>query len=190
MDHHISGQLRVAPEHVSEQVLRYMGKPSHPVYEKFLKAFERCNRAAGKEQYAVPYFMSSHPGCGLKEAVELAEYIRDMGFIPEQAQDFYPTPATLSTCMYYTGLDPRTMKPVRVPRSPHEKAMQRALIQYRNPANYALVEEALTRAGRRDLIGWGDRCLIRPGKPKQEKGKEEKKKTGKKKTIRKVHKKK
>lgn len=190
VDHHISGQLRVAPEHVSEQVLRYMGKPSHPVYEKFLKAFERCNRAAGKEQYAVPYFMSSHPGCGLKEAVELAEYIRDMGFIPEQAQDFYPTPATLSTCMYYTGLDPRTMEPVRVPRSPHEKAMQRALIQYRNPANYALVEEALTRAGRRDLIGWGDRCLIRPGKPKQEKGKEEKKKTGKKKTIRKVHKKK
>ena len=190
VDHHISGQLRVAPEHVSEQVLRYMGKPSHPVYEKFLKAFERCNRAAGKEQYAVPYFMSSHPGCGLKEAVELAEYIRDMGFIPEQAQDFYPTPATLSTCMYYTGLDPRTMKPVRVPRSPHEKAMQRALIQYRNPANYALVEEALTRAGRRDLIGWGDRCLIRPGKPKQEKGQEEKKKTGKKKTIRKVHKKK
>ena len=189
VDHHISGQLRVAPEHVSEQALRYMGKPSHPVYEKFLKAFERCNRAAGKEQYAVPYFMSSHPGCGLKEAVELAEYIRDMGFIPEQAQDFYPTPATLSTCMYYTGLDPRTMKP-SCPRSPHEKAMQRALIQYRNPANYALVEEALTRAGRRDLIGWGDRCLIRPGKPKQEKGKEEKKKTGKKKTIRKVHKKK
>ena len=175
VNHHISGQLRVAPEHVSEQVLRYMGKPSHPVYEKFLQAFERCNRAAGREQYAVPYFMSSHPGCGLKEAVELAEYIRDMGFIPEQAQDFYPTPATLSTCMYYTGLDPRTMKPVRVPRSPHEKAMQRALIQYRNPANYALVEEALTRAGRRDLIGWGDRCLIRPGK---------------KKTIRKVHKKK
>ena len=190
VNHHISGQLRVAPEHVSEQVLQYMGKPSHPVYEKFLQAFERCNRAAGREQYAVPYFMSSHPGCGLKEAVELAEYIRDMGFIPEQAQDFYPTPATLSTCMYYTGLDPRTMKPVRVPRSPHEKAMQRALIQYRNPANYALVEEALTRAGRRDLIGWGDRCLIRPGKPKQEKGKEEKKKTGKKKTIRKVHKKK
>ena len=190
VNHHISGQLRVAPEHVSEQVLRYMGKPSHPVYEKFLQAFERCNRAAGRDQYAVPYFMSSHPGCGLKEAVELAEYIRDMGFIPEQAQDFYPTPATLSTCMYYTGLDPRTMKPVRVPRSPHEKAMQRALIQYRNPANYALVEEALTRAGRRDLIGWGDRCLIRPGKPKQEKGKEEKKKTGKKKTIRKVHKKK
>ena len=190
VNHHISGQLRVAPEHVSEQVLRYMGKPSHPVYEKFLQAFERCNRAAGREQYAVPYFMSSHPGCGLKEAVELAEYIRDMGFIPEQAQDFYPTPATLSTCMYYTGLDPRTMKPVRVPRSPHEKAMQRALIQYRNPANYALVEEALTRAGRRDLIGWGDRCLIRPGKPKQEKEKEEKKKTGKKKTIRKVHKKK
>ena len=190
VNHHISGQLRVAPEHVSEQVLRYMGKPSHPVYEKFLQAFEQCNRAAGREQYAVPYFMSSHPGCGLKEAVELAEYIRDMGFIPEQAQDFYPTPATLSTCMYYTGLDPRTMKPVRVPRSPHEKAMQRALIQYRNPANYALVEEALTRAGRRDLIGWGDRCLIRPGKPKQEKGKEEKKKTGKKKTIRKVHKKK
>ena len=171
VNHHISGQLRVAPEHVSEQVLRYMGKPSHPVYEKFLQAFERCNRAAGREQYAVPYFMSSHPGCGLKEAVELAEYIRDMGFIPEQAQDFYPTPATLSTCMYYTGLDPRTMKPVRVPRSPHEKAMQRALIQYRNPANYALVEEALTRAGRRDLIGWGDRCLIRPGKPKQEKEK-------------------
>lgn len=160
--HHVSGQLRVAPEHVSDEVLRRMGKPSHQVYQEFLKQYEDCCRRLGKEQYAVPYFMSSHPGCGLGEAVELAEYIRDLGFMPEQVQDFYPTPSTVSTCMYYTGLDPLTMKPVYVPKNPHEKAMQRALIQYRNPANRGLVEEALKMAGREDLIGWGPKCLLRP----------------------------
>ncbi len=161
---HISGQLRVAPEHVSGQVLRMMGKPKHEVYQQFLKRFDACNRKYGKEQYALPYFMSSHPGCGLAEAVELAEYIRDMGFIPEQAQDFYPTPSTLSTCMYYTGLHPLTMEPVYVPENPHEKAMQRALIQYRDPKNYDLVKEALQKAGRQDLIGFGPKCLIPPRK--------------------------
>ena len=125
---HVSGQLRVAPEHVSNRVLSYMGKPRHEVYQEFIRRFDACNKKTGKQQYALPYFMSSHPGCDLEDAVELAEYIRDMGFIPEQAQDFYPTPSTLSTCMYYTGLDPRTMNPVYVPKSPHEKAMQRALI--------------------------------------------------------------
>lgn len=197
VEHHISGQLRVAPEHVSNKVLGYMGKPSHEVYENFLKAYDRCNRAVGKEQYAVPYFMSSHPGCGLKEAVELAEYIRDMGFTPEQVQDFYPTPSTLSTCMYYTGLDPRTMEAVYVPRSPHEKAMQRALMQYRNPANEALVREALLKVGRRDLIGYGPKCLLRPQKEKgqQQDGRKsdnglQKKSQRKKKTIRNIHRKK
>lgn len=197
VEHHISGQLRVAPEHVSNKVLGYMGKPSHEVYQNFLKAYDRCNRAVGKEQYAVPYFMSSHPGCGLKEAVELAEYIRDMGFTPEQVQDFYPTPSTLSTCMYYTGLDPRTMEAVYVPRSPHEKAMQRALMQYRNPANEALVREALLKAGRRDLIGYGPKCLLRPQKEKgqQQDGRKsdnglQKKSQRKKKTIRNIHRKK
>ena len=118
---HVSGQLRVAPEHVSNRVLSYMGKPRHEVYQEFIRRFDACNKKTGKQQYALPYFMSSHPGCDLEDAVELAEYIRDMGFIPEQAQDFYPTPSTLSTCMYYTGLDPRTMDPVYVPKSPHEK---------------------------------------------------------------------
>lgn len=165
VEHHISGQLRVAPEHVSDRVLSLMGKPRHSVYEEFLRRYDRCNRASGKQQYALPYFMSSHPGCGLKEAVELAEYIRDMGFVPEQAQDFYPTPSTLSTCMYYTGVNPLTMEPVYVPKNPHEKAMQRALIQYRRPENYELVREALERAGRRDLIGYGPKCLIRPARP-------------------------
>ena len=160
--YHVSGQLRVAPEHVSEPVLKRMGKPSHGVYEEFLRQYRSCVKKLHQEQYALPYFMSSHPGCGLKEAVELAEYIRDMGFMPEQAQDFYPTPSTISTCMYYTGLDPLTMQPVYVPRDPHEKAMQRALIQYRLPENRKLVEEALHKAHRTDLIGWGPRCLIRP----------------------------
>lgn len=182
---HISGQLRVAPEHVSNQVLHFMGKPEHAVYEQFLKRFDACNKKHHKDQYALPYFMSSHPGCGLAEAVELAEYIRDMGFIPEQAQDFYPTPSTLSTCMYYTGLHPLTMENVYVPKNPHEKAMQRALIQYRDPKNYELVKEALLRAGRQDLIGFGPKCLIRPREMAKEK------RFGKKKsTIRKVHKKK
>lgn len=168
---HISGQLRVAPEHVSNRVLSYMGKPRHEVYQEFIRRFDACNKKTGKQQYALPYFMSSHPGCDLEDAVELAEYIRDMGFIPEQAQDFYPTPSTLSTCMYYTGLDPRTMDPVYVPKSPHEKAMQRALIQYRNPENYELVCEALRRTHREDLIGFGPKCLVRPRKMAGEAGK-------------------
>ena len=170
--YHVSGQLRVAPEHVSEPVLKRMGKPSHGVYEEFLRQYRSCVKKLHQEQYALPYFMSSHPGCGLKEAVELAEYIRDMGFMPEQAQDFYPTPSTISTCMYYTGLDPLTMQPVYVPRDPHEKAMQRALIQYRLPENRKLVEEALHKAHRTDLIGWGPRCLIRPERGTHPSGKQ------------------
>lgn len=162
VQHHISGQLKVAPEHVSDTVLQYMGKPRHAVYEKFKKQYVRLNEATG--QYLVPYLMSSHPGCSLREAVELAEYVRDLGHMPEQVQDFYPTPSTLSTVMYYTGLDPRTMQPVYVPADPHEKAMQRALIQYRNPKNYHLVREALEKDGRTDLIGYDARCLIRPRK--------------------------
>ena len=205
VDHHISGQLRVAPEHVSDRVLQMMGKPGHSVYQKFLKKYDSYNKKSGKQQYALPYFMSSHPGCGLKEAVELAEYIRDMGFTPEQAQDFYPTPSTLSTCMYYTGVHPLTMEKVYVPKTPHEKAMQRALIQYKNPANYRLVKEALEQAGRTDLIGYDRRCLIRPQnsgsyafqKPQtagntgqQHSGRTVFESKKKKKTIRNVHKKK
>lgn len=166
---HISGQLRVAPEHVSDPVLRAMGKPSNEVYEKFIRRYERVNRLTGKKQYVVPYLMSSHPGSTMKEAVKLAEYIRDLGYMPEQVQDFYPTPSTISTCMYYSGLDPRTMKPVYVPKSAHEKAMQRALIQYRDPKNYDLVKEALHRAGREDLIGFDKKCLIPPRKLKKSK---------------------
>ena len=161
-EHHVSGQLKVAPEHVSDQVLYLMGKPENKVYETFIRQFKTMNARLGKKQYVVPYLMSSHPGSTLKEAVKLAEYCRDLGYMPEQVQDFYPTPSTLSTCMYYTGLDPRTMKPVYVPKNPHEKAMQRALIQYRNPELYDLVEEALKKAGRTDLIGCGPKCLIRP----------------------------
>ncbi len=163
-NHHISGQLRVAPEHVSDSVLHAMGKPGNQVYEAFLKRYAKVNRLTGKQQYAVPYLMSSHPGSTLKEAVELAEYVRDLGYMPEQVQDFYPTPATISTCMYYTGLDPRTMKPIYVPKSPREKAMQRALIQYRKPENYELVKGAVLKAGRQDLIGFGEECLIPPRK--------------------------
>ena len=159
--YHVSGQLRVAPEHVSDTVLHYMGKPEHAVYEQFRKDFEQANQKAGLKQYAVPYFMSSHPGCTLKDGVKLAEYVRDMGFMPEQVQDFYPTPSTMSTCMYYTGIDPRTGKSVYVPKDPHEKAMQRALIQYKNPANRELVKEALKKAGRGDLIGPDRKCLIK-----------------------------
>lgn len=167
--HHISGQLRVAPEHVSDVVLQAMGKPENQVYEAFLKRYARVNRLTGKQQYAVPYLMSSHPGSTLKEAIKLAEYVRDLGYTPEQVQDFYPTPATISTCMYYTGLDPRTMKKIYVPRSRHEKEMQRALIQYKRPENYELVKEALRRAGRQDLIGFGEKCLIPPRKFKKKK---------------------
>jgi len=161
-EYHVSGQLKVAPEHVAGPVLSLMGKPEHKVYEEFTRQFYKMNERIGKEQYLVPYLMSSHPGSTLKEAVELAEYCRDLGYMPEQVQDFYPTPSTLSTCMYYTGVDPRTMQKVYVPKSPHEKAMQRALIQYRNPELYDLVIEALHKAGRADLIGFGPKCLVRP----------------------------
>jgi len=163
--YHISGQLKVAPEHVSAPVLAMMGKPRHEVYLKFVEKYRKLNQAMRMDQFVVPYLMSSHPGCTMKEAVELAEYVRDLGYMPEQVQDFYPTPSTISTCMYYTGLDPRTMKPVYVPRDPHEKAMQRALIQYRDPKNWSLIREALETAGRTDLIGTGKECLIRPPSP-------------------------
>ncbi len=163
---HISGQLKVAPEHVSDAVLSRMGKPKNAVYNKFVDKYFALNKQYGMNQYLVPYLMSSHPGSTLKEAIELAEYIREMGYNPEQVQDFYPTPSTLSTVMYYTGLDPRTMEKVYVPTDPHEKAMQRALIQYRNPKNYYLVREALLAAHREDLIGSGPKCLIRAVPPK------------------------
>ena len=190
-EYHVSGQLKVAPEHVAAPVLSLMGKPEHKVYEQFTEEFYKMNKKIGKEQYLVPYLMSSHPGSTLKEAVELAEYCRDLGYMPEQVQDFYPTPSTLSTCMYYTGVDPRTMKPVYVPKSPHEKAMQRALIQYRNPELYDLVSEALHKAGRTDLIGFGPKCLIRPRIfADQKKNEREKNSSQKKKSIRNVHRKK
>ncbi len=160
--YHISGQLKVAPEHVSDRVLAVMGKPRHSVYLQFLDRYKKINEQARMKQFVVPYLMSSHPGCTLRDAVELAEYLRDTGHHPEQVQDFYPTPSTLSTVMYYTGLDPRTMQPVYVPKNPHEKAMQRALMQYRDPKNDALVREALEKAGRTDLIGNGPKCLLRP----------------------------
>ena len=166
VQHHISGQLKVAPEHVSDAVLDKMGKPRNAVYNRFVEKYFALNKQYGMNQFLVPYLMSSHPGSTLKEAIELAEYIREMGYNPEQVQDFYPTPSTLSTVMYYTGLDPRTMERVYVPRDPHEKAMQRALIQYRNPKNYYLVREALMTAHREDLIGSGPKCLIRAIPPK------------------------
>ena len=160
--YHISGQLKVAPEHVSDRVLAVMGKPRHSVYLQFLDRYQKINEQEHRKQFVVPYLMSSHPGCTLRDAVELAEYLRDTGHHPEQVQDFYPTPSTLSTVMYYTGLDPRTMQPVYVPKNPHEKAMQRALMQYRDHKNDALVREALEKTGRLDLIGNGPKCLIRP----------------------------
>ena len=166
--YHISGQLKVAPEHVADPVLKMMGKPPNAVYQKFIARYQRLNEKLGMKQFVVPYLMSSHPGSTLKEAVALAEYLRDLGYMPEQVQDFYPTPSTISTVMYYTGLDPRAMEPVYVPTNPHEKAMQRALIQYRDPKNYALVREALEKAGRRDLIGFEKECLIRPYPPKKD----------------------
>ena len=204
VEHHISGQLKVAPEHISDAVLRRMGKPENAVYQRFLEKYKRLNKELGKNQFVVPYLMSSHPGSTLKEAIELAEYLRDLGYMPEQVQDFYPTPSTLSTVMYYTGVDPRDGKPVYVCRNPHEKAMQRALIQYRNPKNYELVCEALTKAGRTDLIGYDKKCLIRPRQGRKEgdgEGRQGKREAGRqnrntssrtrpKKTIRNVHKKK
>ena len=160
--HHISGQLRVAPEHISDNVLKYMGKPSRSVYDKFIKKFEKINDELKIEQYAVPYLMSSHPGSTLKDAVALAEYLRDKNIQPDQVQDFYPTPGSISTCMYYTEIDPFTMKKVYVPKTYEEKQMQRALLQYRNPTNYETVKKALIKAGRSDLIGNGQHCLIKP----------------------------
>lgn len=162
--YHVSGQLKVAPEHISDQVLQYMGKPKAAVYRRFVREYENMNRNLKKDQYLVPYLMSSHPGSTLKEAVELAEFLRELNYMPEQVQDFYPTPSTISTCMYYTGLNPCTMEPVYVARNPHEKAMQRALIQYRDPKNHDLVREALLKTGRQDLIGFAKNCLIKPRK--------------------------
>ena len=206
VQHHISGQLKVAPEHISDAVLMRMGKPENKVYERFQKKYKQLNEKLGLKQFLVPYLMSSHPGSTLKEAIELAEYLRDLGYMPEQVQDFYPTPSTMSTVMYYTEIDPRDMKPVYVCKNPHEKAMQRALIQYRNPKNYDLVKEALLKAGREDLIGFDKKCLIRPrnqagfvsytkegikdNSKKNGNQNNQQKKTASKKTIRNVHKKK
>lgn len=214
-EYHVSGQLKVAPEHISDAVLKYMGKPENSVYRRFVQSYQKMNEKIGRKQFLVPYLMSSHPGSTLKEAVELAEFLRDFGYMPEQVQDFYPTPSTLSTCMYYTGVDPRTMEPVYTAVNPHEKAMQRALIQYRNPKNYELVLEALHKAGRTDLIGFDKKCLIRPrniqsssstqqgasakkqqtgkmskAQTSQKQQKSQKQKPQQKKTIRNVHKKK
>ena len=194
VEHHVSGQLKVAPEHISDTVLERMGKPRRSVYERFVKQYERINEKLGKKQFLVPYLMSSHPGSTLKEAVELAEYLRDLNYMPEQVQDFYPTPSTLSTVMYYTGIDPRDKSKVYVCRNPHEKAMQRALIQYRKPQNYELVKEALLKAGREDLIGFDKKCLIQAAgmQSRNQNGQDNKNRKGlqKKKTIRNVHKKK
>ena len=201
VEHHISGQLKVAPEHICDAVLSKMGKPENAVYEAFTEKYHRLNQKLGKNQFLVPYLMSSHPGSTLKEAVALAEYLRDIGYMPEQVQDFYPTPSTMSTDMYYAEVDPVTMKPVYVCKNPHEKAMQRALIQYRNPKNYELVREALKLAKREDLIGYDKKCLIKPRKtavePAHRQNQQNKKKTPskpvkqtatKKKTIRNIHK--
>lgn len=205
--YHVSGQLKVAPEHVSPKVLAKMGKPTREVYDRFVKKYYDINRKLGMEQYLVPYLMSSHPGSDLASAIELAEYLRDIGHMPEQVQDFYPTPGTLSTAMYYTEMDPRTGEKVYVPKTPHEKAMQRALMQYRMPQNYLLVQKALKKAHREDLIGFDKHCLIKPrqmsadkryakasgGKAKSPGAKEKtssKQVPKKKKTIRNVHKKK
>lgn len=190
VEHHVSGQLKVAPEHISDKVLFRMGKPQNSVYERFVKKYYEINKSLSKKQYLVPYLMSSHPGSTLKEAVELSVYLKKLGYMPEQVQDFYPTPSTVSTVMYYTGIDPRDGSKVYVCRNPHEKAMQRALIQYRNPKNYDLVHEALVKAGRTDLIGFDEKCLIKPKRGELTKSVVIKKADKKRKTIRNVHKKK
>jgi uncharacterized radical SAM protein YgiQ len=161
-EHHVSGQLKIAPEHVAPKVTRLMGKPGKETYLKFMHTYKKVNEALGKEQYLVPYFMSSHPGAGLKEAIELAEFIRDLGYHPEQVQDFIPTPGSLSTCMYYTGINPLSGEKLHVAKDPYEKKLQRALLQYRDPKNYPFVYEALQKADRQDLIGFGPKCLIKP----------------------------
>ena len=160
--HHISGQLKVAPEHISPRALHYLGKPDAETYDRFVQQYRQINERLGLKQYLVPYFMSSHPGCTLEDAIQLAVYMKRTGQHPDQVQDFYPTPGTLSTAMFYTGLDPRDMTPVYVPRDPEEKAMQRALMHYFKPYNRPLVLKALKKAGREDLIGWGRECLIPP----------------------------
>lgn len=177
-EHHVSGQLKVAPEHVVPSVLEKMGKPGREVYLAFKNKYKKINERLGKEQYLIPYFMSSHPGSDLNAAIELASFIRKHEHMPEQVQDFYPTPGTLATCMYHTGLDPRSMQPVYVPKSPHEKAIQRALIQFKNPQHYHLVYEALSRAGRKDLIGYGRYCLLKPRRVNKAIGSKKRAKTG------------
>ena len=162
VEFHVSGQLKVAPEHCCGPVLDLMGKPRFDVYRAFSQRFYSLTKKLGKKQYLVPYLISSHPGCTMQHARDLTDFLKREGIRPEQAQDFYPTPGTLSTCMFYTGIDPRTMEPVHVPRTAREKAMQRALLQYRRPANHALVREALVKAGREDLIGYGRECLVPP----------------------------
>lgn len=162
--HHISGQLKVAPEHTEDCVLKLMNKPPFRVYKEFKAKFDKINQRLGKKQYLVPYLISSHPGCTLKDAVRLAEYLKSINYMPEQVQDFYPTPSTKSTCMYYTGLNPDNMEEVFVPRSKEDKKMQRALLQYRKKENYDIVHKALELAGRTDLIGFGANCLIKPTK--------------------------
>ncbi len=182
VEFHVSGQLKVAPEHASNRVLDYMGKPHIEVYEEFEKRFYASTRKCGKEQYLVPYLMSSHPGCTLADAIELALFEKKHNIRPEQVQDFYPTPGTISTAMFYTGLDPYTMEPVFVPRTTEDKAMQRALLQYFMPKNRALVEKALTTAKRRDLIGFGKDCLIAPSKTAERTAKPERNRNGEKKS--------
>jgi uncharacterized radical SAM protein YgiQ len=158
---HISGQLKVAPEHIADEVLVRLVKPSRGLYDQFVKSYEDLNHKFSMDQYLVPYLMSSHPGSTLSSGIELAEYLRDSGHMPEQVQDFYPTPGTASTCMYYTGIDPFRGDKVYVTKNSHEKAMQRALMQYKLPQTYGLVYEALTKAGRQDLIGFDKKCLIK-----------------------------
>ena len=161
-EHHVSGQLKIAPEHIADRTLYYMNKTPHALYEEFLRRYARMNERLGRKQYVVPYLMSSHPGCTLRDAVELAQYLKKTGHRPQQVQDFYPTPGTVSTCMYYTGLDPRTMQPVFVPKDPKEKAMQRALMQYFLPSNFSTVRKALALCHREDLIGTGRNALVPP----------------------------
>ncbi len=160
--HHISGQLKIAPEHTENRVLEAMNKPPFEVYKQFYNEFYKLTREEGLEQYVVPYLISSHPGCTIADAVKLAEYLKSINYMPEQVQDFYPTPSTKSTCMYYTGINPDTMQEIYVPRDKEEKQLQRALMQWRKPQNYNLVKKALEQAGRTDLIGTGRNCLIRP----------------------------
>jgi uncharacterized radical SAM protein YgiQ len=168
--HHISGQLKVAPEHCVGHVLDAMGKPHIRSYERFKEKYQRLTQKYGKNQFLVPYLMSSHPGCTLNDAISLAQWLNKTGRQPEQVQDFYPTPGTLSTCMYYTGLDPRTLEPIHIPKTPHEKELQRALLQWKRPEKRRLVMEALHRADREDLIGYGPDCLLRPSRPAKEGG--------------------